>query len=48
MVDVFLLLCAFLSDIERLGFRNEENGSFVGELTDPIKVKLAGSGLVTA
>ena len=31
-----------------LGFRNEENGSFVGELTDPIKVKLAGSGLVTA
>ena len=31
-----------------LGFRNEENGSFVGELTDPIKVKLAGSGLVSA
>jgi beta-fructofuranosidase len=31
-----------------IGFRNEENGSFVGELTDPIPVKIVGTGLVTA
>jgi hypothetical protein len=31
-----------------LGFRNEENGQFVGELTDPIPVKITGMGLVPA
>jgi beta-fructofuranosidase len=31
-----------------LGFRNEEDGSFVGELTDPIPVRIEGTGLVTA
>jgi len=31
-----------------LGFRNEENGQFIGELTDPIPVKLEGNGLVPA
>jgi len=31
-----------------LGFRNEENGEFIGELTDPIPVKLEGNGLVPA
>jgi beta-fructofuranosidase len=31
-----------------LGFRNEENGQFVGELTDPIPVKIQGMGLVPA
>jgi beta-fructofuranosidase len=31
-----------------LGFRNEEQGEFVGELTDPIPVKLLGNGLVPA
>jgi beta-fructofuranosidase len=31
-----------------IGFRNEESGQFVGELTDPIPVKVAGTGLVPA
>jgi beta-fructofuranosidase len=31
-----------------LGFRNEENGEFVGEITDPIPVKIEGMGLVPA
>ena len=31
-----------------LGFRNEEDGQFVGELTDPIPVKIAGMGIVPA
>lgn len=31
-----------------IGFRNEENGQFIGELTDPIKVKIQGTGLVPA
>jgi beta-fructofuranosidase len=31
-----------------IGFRNEENGQFIGELTDPIPVKLEGNGLVPA
>jgi beta-fructofuranosidase len=31
-----------------LGFRNEENGQFVGELTNPIPVKLQGNGIVPA
>jgi beta-fructofuranosidase len=31
-----------------LGFRNEENGQFVGELTDPIPVTITGMGLVPA
>lgn len=29
-----------------LGFRNEESGRFVGELTDPIPVRIDGMGLV--
>ena len=31
-----------------LGFRNEEDGQFVGELSDPIPVKILGMGLVPA
>lgn len=31
-----------------MGFRNEEGGKFVGELTDPIPVKVEGMGLVPA
>jgi beta-fructofuranosidase len=31
-----------------LGFRNEENGNFIGELTDPIPVRIEGQGLVPA
>ena len=31
-----------------LGFRNEEGGKFLGELSDPIPVKLDGVGLVPA
>lgn len=31
-----------------LGFRDLENGNFVGELTDPIPVRLEGTGLVRA
>jgi beta-fructofuranosidase len=31
-----------------MGFRNIENGSFIGELADPVPVRLAGDGLVPA
>lgn len=31
-----------------LGFLNEENGHFVGELTDPIPVRVSGNGLIPA
>jgi beta-fructofuranosidase len=31
-----------------IGFRNEENGEFVGELTDPIPVRISGTGLLTS
>lgn len=33
---------------QMLGFRNEEGGQFIGELTDPIPVKINGMGLVPA
>lgn len=36
------------NDWYMIGFRGDENGEFVGELTDPIKVKLEGNGLVPA
>lgn len=31
-----------------IGFRDQEDGQFVGELTDPIKVRVSGDGLVPA
>ena len=31
-----------------IGFRDQENGQFVGELTDPIPVRIDGDGLVAA
>lgn len=31
-----------------IGFRNHESGQFIGELTDPIPVRLVGNGLVPA
>jgi beta-fructofuranosidase len=31
-----------------IGFRDQENGQFVGELTDPIPVRIDGDGLVPA